>query len=138
MQTPKRISVRVPQGAIPGQTIGATTPDGQRLVVTVPPNAVVGSVLNISYMTTAEPGSPHDYKESRLAVTVPVGLGPERQMFIKSPEGMKLQVTVPPGHEAGSKFVFKYKLPLSEAEQVRCPYIPDTQLTVYILYRFAD
>ncbi|KAH8053403.1 hypothetical protein JL722_9631 [Aureococcus anophagefferens] len=46
---PRVLRVAIPPGAAPGAVIHATAPTGERVAVTVPPNAPAGTVLQVGY-----------------------------------------------------------------------------------------
>merc|ERR1712039_150441 len=103
-------AAQVPEGSQPGSQINVTTPDGQRLQVSVPDGLGPGSSFDVSYVPLVRPqaGNSPDATVSKFCVTVPEGAQPGSQVTAMAPDGQVLVVTIPDGISAGNFFEVEY------------------------------
>ena len=69
------ISVQIPHGTAPGQTLQVATPDGHLVQVQIPPGAFPGSIIQVGvpsgpYVVTAQPGSDPAEVQARVHSTL--------------------------------------------------------------------
>ena len=89
--------VEVPEGAVAGQQLQVTAPNGQLVTVTVPEGMVPGQQLQVEV-----PAAPAAVPEEMM-VEVPEGVVAGQQLTVTAPNGQEVTVTVPEGMVPGQQ-----------------------------------
>ena len=93
----EKVTLAVPEGAVPGTQLTVTAPSGQEVTLTVPEGASAGQSLEVEL---PPPPAPVDEK---VTLTVPEGAVPGTQLTVTAPSGQQVTLTVPEGVEAGQQ-----------------------------------
>eukprot|EP00288_Rhodomonas_lens_P007251 CAMPEP_0177724434 /NCGR_PEP_ID=MMETSP0484_2-20121128/18728_1 /TAXON_ID=354590 /ORGANISM="Rhodomonas lens, Strain RHODO" /LENGTH=217 /DNA_ID=CAMNT_0019236905 /DNA_START=50 /DNA_END=699 /DNA_ORIENTATION=- len=86
---PKYVMVTLPEGATPGQTLQATSPDGVSFAFMVPPGVEAGGLIQVEVPPDAR-------KQSVIQVRVPDGVAAGQEITATAPNGTRFTCTVPP------------------------------------------
>ena len=126
---PTTFAVTLPPGATAGQTLQATTPDGQLMNFQIPEGVAPGQSLEIAY-TPAAPLAPppvplpqpvQQPPPHTIQFVVPPGVGPGMTIQLSTPDGQTVQVQLPATATPGSS--------------IQVPYTPRQQPVVHIQYQ---
>ena len=108
---PTTFAVTLPPGATAGQTLQATTPDGQLMNFQIPEGVAPGQSLEIAYTAALGPPVPvpqHVTSPHTIQFVVPPGVGPGMTIQLSTPDGQTVQVQVPATATPGSSIQVPY------------------------------
>ena len=123
---PTTFAVTLPPGATAGQTLQATTPDGQLMNFQIPEGVAPGQSLEIAYTPAAPLAPPVPVSQPvqqqptphTIQFVVPPGVGPGMTIQLSTPDGQTVQVQLPATATPGSS--------------IQVPYTPRQQPVVHI------
>ena len=125
----EKVTLAVPEGAVPGTQLTVTAPSGQEVTLTVPEGASAGQSLEVELPPPAAP------VDEKVTLTVREGAVPGTQLTVTAPSGQQVTLTVPEGVEAGQQLEVELPPQSSSATQtvmLTLPegYAPGQELTV--------
>lgn len=124
----------IPHGVSGGQRIRIATPDGRNVDVNLPANARPGQKMQINLDNLPQQANQNTHNRPNtqlMKIIVPQGCYGGQLIQINTPEGRRLNVTLPPSASPGKELIFDSGKNTFVAHQAR-PQAPGLQIEVLI------